>query len=81
MVTELMKITGRKFAWAYAALFSIWSLCMLKGITGAEFQLCFGTLAGVVMAANYGENREKARAASAKEVKPDAPTPPPLSIP
>ncbi len=73
MLIELMKVTGRKFAWAYAALFSIWSLCLLKGIGGAEFQLCFGTLAGVVMAANYGENREKSRAAASKEVKPDAP--------
>lgn len=64
MLIELMKVTGRKFSWAYAALFAIWSLCMLKGINGAEFQLSFATLAGVVMAANYGENREKARAAA-----------------
>ncbi len=80
MLIEIMKVTGRKFAWSYAALVSIWSLCMLKGINGAEFQLCFGTLAGVVMAANYGENREKHRAAS-KEVKPDAPVQAPPAQP
>lgn len=70
MLIELMKVTGRKFAWAYAALFALWSICLMKGISGAEFQISFATLVATVMAANYGENREKARNA-AKEVKPD----------
>lgn len=59
MLIELMKVTGRKFAWAYAALFSLWSACLLKGMTGGEFSLAFGGLVGAVMAANYGEHKAK----------------------
>jgi hypothetical protein len=71
MLIELMKVTGRKFAWAYAALFSLWSLAALAKLDSAGFQISFAALVGAVMAANYGENREKARAS--KEAKPDAP--------
>ncbi len=75
MLIELMKVTGRKFAWAYAALFSLWSLAALAKLDSAGFQISFAALVGAVMAANYGENRENARAG--KEVKPDATTPQP----
>lgn len=70
MLIELMKVTGRKFAWAYAALFALWSLAAMARIDSAGFQISFAALVGAVMAANYGENREKAR----KEAKDAPPT-------
>lgn len=73
MLIELMKVTGRKFAWSYAALFSLWSLAALAKLDSAGFQISFAALVGAVMAANYGENREKSR--SAKENAPDAAPP------
>ncbi len=78
MLIELMKVTGRKFAFAYAALFALWSLCLLVQGFVPVFQLSFAALVGSVMAANYGENREKSRAAAPKETPNVAtqPTPP-----
>ncbi len=70
MLIELMKVTGRKFAWAYAALFALWSALCLTKLDSVSFHISFGLLVSAVMAANYGENREKAR--SGKEDKADA---------
>lgn len=74
-VEDLVKSAGRKFAWGYAALAAIFLALMCHRLTGGEFVAVFGTLVGALMAANYGENREKAR--SPKEVKPDAAPPAP----
>lgn len=54
-----MKVTGRKFAWAYAALFVLWSLAALSKLDSSGFQIAFAALVGAVMAANYGEHKAK----------------------
>lgn len=54
-----MKVTGRKFAWAYAALFALWSLAAMARLDSAGFQISFAALVGAVMAANYGEHKAK----------------------
>jgi len=72
-IEDFVKTAGRKFAFGYAALGSLTLLCAVGTLGGDRFEMCFGALVGAVMAANYGEHREKQRAA--KEVKPDA-TPP-----
>ncbi len=72
-VEDFVKTAGRKFAFGYAALGSLTLLCAVGTLVGDRFEMCFGALVGAVMAANYGEHREKAKAA--KEDKPDA-TPP-----
>ena len=71
---EFVKAAGRKFAWGYAALAAIFLSLMCSRLTGGEFVAVFGTLVGALMAANYGENREKARAV--KEPKADEPQAP-----
>lgn len=72
---EFVKAAGRKFAWGYAALAAIFLALMFSRLTGGEFVAVFGTLVGALMAANYGENREKARAP--REVKTDVVPPAP----
>ena len=72
-VEDFVKTAGRKFAFGYAALSSLTLLCAVGTLGGDRFEMCFGALVGAVMAANYGEHREKQRAA--KEVKPDAAPP------
>lgn len=69
---DFVASAGRKFAWGYAALAAIFLALMCHRLTGGEFVAVFGTLVGALMAANYGENREKARAEKPKET-PNAP--------
>lgn len=79
-VEDFVKTAGRKFTFGYAALGSITLLAAVGSLGGDRFEMCFGALVGAVMAANYGEHREKMRAEkAAKEVKIDAPAPPPAS--
>jgi len=81
-VKEFVTAAGRKFTFGYAALGSITLLCAVGTLGGDRFEMCFGALIGAVMAANYGEHREKMRAEkAAKEVKPDAPVPAPPQVP
>lgn len=69
---EFVKAAGRKFAFGYAALGAITALCGIGALSGDRFEMCFGALIGALMAANYGEHREKMRAA--KEAANAAPT-------
>ncbi len=71
-LVDLMKVSGRKFAWAYAALFLIASLNALGTLREERFEMCFGALVLAVMGANYGEHREKQRAAALAAAAPEA---------
>lgn len=73
-VEDFVKSAGRKFTFGYAALGSITLLGAVGVLGGDRFEMCFAALIGAVMAANYGEHREKQRAA--KETS-DATLPPP----
>jgi hypothetical protein len=66
---DLMKTSGRKFAWAYAALFLICALNAYGSLKEERFENCFLMLVGAAMAANFGEHKAK----QPKMEKPDAP--------
>jgi hypothetical protein len=68
-IDEFVKTAGRKFSFSYAALGGLVALSGAGRLSGAEFVGAFGALVTTVMAANYGENREKQRAASAEQPK------------
>lgn len=80
-VKEFVVSAGRKFTFGYAALGAITALCGVGMLSGDRFEMCFGALIGALMAANYGEHREKQRAAKeSSNATPDAsavPAPPP----
>lgn len=63
---DIMKTSGRKFAWAYAALFGICALNALGTLKDERFEMCFGALVATLMAANYGEHKEKQKTATAE---------------
>lgn len=69
-VEDFVKTAGRKFTAFYAALGSITLLCAAGALGGDRYEMCFGALVGAVMAANYGEHREKQRAAKEKPNEP-----------
>lgn len=71
-VKEFVLLAGRKFSWGYAALGGLVALCGAGRLSGGEFVATFGTLATTLAAANYGENREKARAAKETQNAPTA---------
>lgn len=62
---EFAKESGRKFMWGYAALFALWSLSAMGNIKDDKFEFCFDALVVALIAGNYGEHREKQRAAAA----------------
>lgn len=74
-VKEFVAAAGRKFAFGYAALGAITALCGVGALSGDRFEMCFGALIGALMAANYGEHREKQRAEKAAKEAANA-TPP-----
>ena len=76
-VKEFVTAAGRKFTWGYAGLAAIFMLCALSRLSGAEFVGAFGALVAAIMAANYGENREKARATKETSNAPAVPAAPP----
>ncbi len=69
---ESVKLYGmRKMAWGLVALSSITALAFRGHLTGGEFAECFGILVSAVMAANYGEHKEKAKAETAAPAQTD----------
>lgn len=77
-VAKFLKESGMRKVGSGMTMFL--TLCVMRakfGLTPDEFKPLVAVIVATLMAANYGEHREKAKtakaAAAAPEVKPDAP--------
>lgn len=61
---ESIKANGmRKMIWGLIALISLEIVCIAAKYDGTIFRDCFIAIVGFVMGANYGEHKEKSKAA------------------
>ena len=73
LLLSLKKNGMRKMAWALAALFAIFLLCLAAKLGDMAFVGCFTTLVGAVMGANAYEHKS---AKKKEEKAPDEPQAP-----